>query len=59
MKQAGLDEYQWQHSGKLHYRPHHRARDGKIFKWGEIDPLDMPGIPPFCGCKKRAVIRFD
>jgi SPP1 gp7 family putative phage head morphogenesis protein len=57
MQQAGLDEFEWQHSGKVHARPHHKARDGKRFKLvGEIPPDDMPGIPPWCGCHKRAVL---
>lgn len=57
MRQAGLDEFEWVHSGKVHFRPHHRARDGKRFKLdGDIKPDDMPGIPPYCGCKKRAVL---
>lgn len=55
MLQAGIEEFTWMHSGKLHYRPWHRARDGQRFKLkGDIPPDDMPGIPPFCGCKKRA-----
>lgn len=55
MAQAGIDEFTWVHSGKVHYRPWHRERNGKRFKLqGDIKADDMPGIPPFCGCKKRA-----
>lgn len=57
MKQAGLDEFEWVHSGKLHFRPWHRERHGKRFKLeGDIKPEDMPGVPPYCGCHKRAVL---
>lgn len=53
--QAGIEEFTWVHSGKVHFRPWHRERDGKRFRLkGDIRPDDMPGIPPFCGCKKRA-----
>lgn len=57
MAQAGIVKFEWSHSGKVHFRPHHRARDGQVFALvGEIDPDDMPGVPPFCGCRKRAVL---
>jgi SPP1 gp7 family putative phage head morphogenesis protein len=57
--QAGITEFEWVHSGKVHFRPWHRERNGKRFKLrGDIRPDDMPGIPPFCGCKKRAVLSF-
>jgi SPP1 gp7 family putative phage head morphogenesis protein len=57
MEQAGLDEFEWVHSGKLHFRPWHRERNGQRFKLrGEIPADDMPGVPPFCGCRKRAVL---
>jgi uncharacterized protein with gpF-like domain len=60
MQQAGIDEFEWVHSGKVHFRPWHRARNGKRFKLeGEIPPDDMPGIPIFCGCRKRAVLPLD
>jgi SPP1 gp7 family putative phage head morphogenesis protein len=59
-RQAGLDEFEWRHSGKIHYRPWHKERDGKRFKLeGEIDPSDMPGQPVGCGCRKRAVLDLD
>lgn len=58
--QAGLDEFEWLHSGKLHFRPWHRQRNGKRFKLhGEIAADDMPGVPPYCGCKKRAVLSLE
>lgn len=60
MLQAGIEEFTWIHSGKVHYRPWHLARNGKRFKLkGDIPPDDMPGIPPFCGCRKRAELPLD
>jgi SPP1 gp7 family putative phage head morphogenesis protein len=57
MKQAGIDQFEWVHSGKIHFRPHHKARNGQTFQLeGDIPPNDMPGIPPYCGCRKRAVL---
>jgi hypothetical protein len=47
--ELGFEGYEWQHSGKLHYRPDHKARDGKYFAFGsEIDLTDPPGYAPFC-----------
>lgn len=56
-KEIGLTKFQWLHSGKVHFRPWHKARDGKVFDWD--DPSirdDKPGFAPFCGCKARGVI---
>lgn len=52
----GLTEWEWNHSGKIHYRPWHRARDGKIYDDRKLPAdvkSDQPGFAPFCGCKKR------
>lgn len=54
-KQAGIDHWRWRHSGKVHFRPEHKARDGKIYTW-ENAPKDLPGQLPYCGCKKQAEI---
>ncbi len=54
MQQLGIDKFVWQHSGKLHYRPEHKARDGKVYAFGELQ--DMPGDLPFCGCVARAYV---
>lgn len=60
MKQAGIEKWEWKHSGKLHPRSWHRARDGKVYSWDDAPaPDDMPGVPPYCGCRKLAVIDFD
>lgn len=59
-QQAGIDEFIWRHSGKVHYRPWHKARDGKRFKWN--DPSlrgDLPKQKPFCGCTAQAYVAID
>jgi SPP1 gp7 family putative phage head morphogenesis protein len=58
MRQAGLDEYIWQHSDKVNFRPEHKARDGKKYKLGEFGD-DEPGMRPFCGCKRAPVLSFE
>lgn len=70
---AGLDVWEWRHSAKLHPRREHLARDGNLYsdnpdRVGEVvegktvmapPPADdQPGIPPFCGCRQRAVLIF-
>jgi hypothetical protein len=72
MAEAGLDLWKYRHSGKLHPRSTHKARDGRIYtlrgsrqvnadgtpmSGGDIiDPTDEPGRPPWCGCRKQAYI---
>lgn len=59
MEQSGVTHFLYVHSTKLHARPTHLARNGKVFPLtgpGSIAPDDAPGIPPFCGCKMRAFI---
>lgn len=52
--ELNADGYIWVHSGKLHYRETHKARDGKYFAFGsDVDRDDPPGFAPFCGCKRR------
>jgi SPP1 gp7 family putative phage head morphogenesis protein len=57
-KEAGVDHFTWRHSGKVHARPEHLERDGEIYAWddNDIDPGDMPGEPPFCGCVAQATL---
>lgn len=57
-RQAGLDEWKWRHSGKLHFRPAHLARDGHLYT-DETAPADLPGQLPYCGCVAQAVLTFD
>lgn len=55
--QVGMVAFKWKHSGKVHYRPHHKARNGKTFFWhGEVARKDPPGYAPFCGCKAMGII---
>lgn len=72
--QAGLTLWKWRHSGKLHARPWHKARDGNLYtddpaEVGDVldgdtalappERDDRPGVPPYCGCRQQAVVRFD
>lgn len=72
MAEAGLDLWKYRHSGKLHPRSTHKARDGRIYTLrgnrqvnadgspmagGDvIAPGDEPAQPPWCGCRKQAYI---
>ncbi|MGJ0508917.1 MAG: minor capsid protein [Methylocystis sp.] len=60
-EQAGISKFKWRHSGKLHPRSWHLARNGKIYPWTNsgIPASDMPGVPPFCGCTAQGVVEFD
>lgn len=59
-EQLGMTEFEWRHSGKKHYRPEHRARNGKTFPWAsEVGRNDPPGRAPFCGCKAKGILRLD
>lgn len=57
-RQAGIDTWVWVHSGKVHYRPEHKARHEKRYT-DKTKPNDMPGQLPFCGCTTRAVVMLD
>lgn len=55
MLEAGLRKYRWRHSGKVHFRPEHKARDGKVYQIGQ--PVnDLPGLKPYCGCIQLPII---
>lgn len=59
MREAGIDLWEWVHSGKVHFRPEHKARDGNRYKWSDNDlGGDLPGIAINCGCKAKAVLEF-
>lgn len=47
---ASVTRYTWNHTDQLHPRPVHRARDGRVFAEGDIEPGDRCGEPPFCKC---------
>lgn len=72
-REAGLDIYEFMHSGKLHPRANHKARNGMLFSENkanvgkrvegrvvheQLPPNDRAGIPPFCGCRERGVLVF-
>jgi uncharacterized protein with gpF-like domain len=59
--QAGLTSFKWRHSGKVHPRSWHLARNDKVYPWegSGIPADDMPGVPPFCGCTAQGVVTFD
>ncbi len=57
-REAGVNEWEWVHSRKLHPRESHIARNGKIYSDANPPPT-MPGQEPFCGCRSRAHITFD
>lgn len=65
IRQAGIEKFKYRHSGKKHPREEHKARDGKIYYLNsgkevggpdQIEPGDEPGVPPFCGCTRQAVL---
>lgn len=63
-REAGISKWKWVHSGKLHYRPEHKARNGKIYddnakNGGMKPPADRPGQEPGCGCTSQSVVSLD
>lgn len=57
-RQAGLTSWKWRHSGKLHPREEHVARNGKVYS-DDRPPPDMPGQLPFCGCRQQPILDLD
>lgn len=58
-RDVGIESFIWVHSGKVHYRPEHKARNGKRYKWSTAKSVlrgDLPGVLPFCGCKAQGVL---
>lgn len=71
---AGLEVFQWHHSGKLYPRQHHVERNGRLYsenpalvgkKVGgnvvrQAPPRgDRAGMAPWCGCRERGVLVFE
>jgi hypothetical protein len=63
--EAGIAWFRWRHSGKLHPRAWHKARDGRVYalKSGKardgdetIPRDDRPGMQPWCGCRAQAYL---
>ena len=68
MKQAGTTQGKYRHSGKLHPRTWHKARNGKVYdletrKQVDGDDIiakdDMPSIPVRCGCLWDSIFDLD
>lgn len=72
-RDAGLEIFAWHHSRKLHPRTGHQRRDGNLYTENpalvgkKVDgktvlaapqAADRAGIPPYCGCRERAVLVF-
>jgi len=57
-RQAGIDKWKWVASGKVHFRPEHKARDGKVYDDTELRE-DRPGMAPYCGCTSQAHLDLD
>lgn len=56
-REIGIDQFVWIHSGKVHFRPAHKARDGLIYSWDDNDlDGDLPGVAINCGCKAQAYL---
>lgn len=53
--EAGIEKFQWRHSGKVNGRDEHIARDGNIYSWSD-PPADLPGSLPYCGCRAAAYL---
>ncbi len=59
-EQLGFDSFVWRHSGKLHPRLDHLARDGNVYRWdSDVARNDPPGYLPFCGCRAMAHMELD
>lgn len=72
MAEAGLELWKYRHSGKLHPRSWHKARDGRIYtlrgnkqvnadgspmSGGDVIEVDdAPGRPPRCACRKQGYL---
>ncbi|QDC37089.1 hypothetical protein [Sphingobium fuliginis] len=63
--EAGLTQFKWRSSHKLHARLWHAARDGKVFDSRTGKPVDggtaipsddRAGMQPWCGCREQAYI---
>ena len=63
-REAGMSGWEWVHSGKVHFRQDHKARNGKRYddsakEGARKPPEDRPGQLPFCGCTSRAILDLD
>lgn len=67
-RQAGITQVEWKSSHKLHARPWHAARDGKVYDLDTHAAIDgsetvaagdWVSQPPYCGCRTLSRITFD
>ena len=58
-QEAGIAEYEWVHSGKVHFRPEHLARNGQRFAWDDPPSDGAPGDAINCGCTSKAVLSLE
>jgi SPP1 gp7 family putative phage head morphogenesis protein len=59
-QEAEIDKFKWRHSGKPNYRPHHLARDGKVYSWdSRVAKEDAPGFAPYCACQAQAWVEIE
>lgn len=59
-RQVGIGKFEWAHSGKIHFRPVHKARNGNKYAWDDPEIKgDKPGQAIRCGCRARAVLEID
>lgn len=59
-EQLGITDFEWMHSGKTHYRPEHKERDGNVYAWdSDVGRNDPPGRAINCGCKAKGVLRIE
>jgi hypothetical protein len=64
--EAGIELVKWRHSGKLHPRQNHKAREGNLYQLrsgkivrgegGDLSPDQRAGVQPWCGCREQAYI---
>jgi SPP1 gp7 family putative phage head morphogenesis protein len=56
-QELGVKYFTWRHAGHPKIpRPDHVERDGKIFRFTDFDPDELPGQPIGCGCLAEPVV---
>lgn len=59
-EEIGITRFIWRHSGKVHFRPEHKARDGKVYSWQKNNLNgDLPGVAINCGCKAQGYVPLE
>jgi SPP1 gp7 family putative phage head morphogenesis protein len=57
-REAGIDTFEWVHSGKVNFREDHKARNGKIYTEANPPP-DRAGQLPRCGCQELGRLQLE